>query len=159
MIHLVYSNFSLGEKEYFILAISYYLIFFLIQMNPLKKKPKTMVIWICTFKASNVLELFWFLFFCQRNIKFFLTTMNIFFMFFQGILTLEPLPAAICLAYESGIPSACLLVLFITIWDNQQIKTTHEAVYAETRHIVSTLSSRHAALQSSKATSCITYSK
>lgn len=85
--------------------------------------------------------------------------MNIFLMFFQGILTLEPLPAAICLAYESGIPSACLLVLFITIWDNHQIKITHDAVYAEIRHIVSTLSFTRAALQSSKATSCITYSK
>lgn len=84
-------------------------------------------------------------------------------MLFQGILTLEPLPAAICLAYESGIPSACLLVLFITIQDDQKknkhTPQTHEAVSTETRHVASTLSLTHAALQSSKAISCITYSK
>lgn len=115
---------------------------------------------ICIFKARNMLEVL------EKKhtnkhqiIKLFLTAVNIFFMFFQGILTLEPLPATICLAYESGIPSACLLVLFVTIWDNQQRKTTHEAVSAETRHTASTLSLTHAALQSSKATSCITYSK
>lgn len=42
------------------LAISYFLIFFLIQMKPLKKKtPKTMFTPICKFKARNMLEGFY----------------------------------------------------------------------------------------------------
>ncbi|RLV96396.1 hypothetical protein DV515_00012650 [Chloebia gouldiae] len=36
----------------------------------------------------------------------------------EGILALEPLPTAICLAYKPGIPSARLLVLLITTSDN-----------------------------------------
>lgn len=123
-------------------------------MNPLKKKP--MFTLICKFKARNMSEgFFW------RNIKFFLTTVNIFFVFFQGILALEPLPTAICLAYEPGIPSACLLVLFITTWENKERKKAppHQAASPETRAVASTESWTHAALQSSKATSCITYSR
>lgn len=86
--------------------------------------------------------------------------MNIFFVFFQGILALEPLPTAICLAYEPGIPSARLLVLLITTWDNRERqKTPHQAKSPETRAVASTQSWTHAALQSSKATSCITYSR
>lgn len=113
-------------------------------MNPLKKKPKTRFTLICKFKTRNMLEVF---FSPRRNIKLFLTTVNVLFMFFQGILTLESLAAAICLAYESGIPSACLLVLFITIRDNQLKKTTppHKAVCTETRHTASTPSLTHAA--------------
>lgn len=64
----------------------------------------------------------------SENIKLFLTTVNILFMFFQSILTLEPLATAICLANESGIPSARLLVLLVTIRGNQQRnkKTKHK---------------------------------
>lgn len=123
-------------------------------MNPFKKKPKTALTLICKFKARNTLAGFF-----QRNIKLFLTTVNIFFMFFQGILTLEPLPTAICLAYESGIPSACLLVLFITVEDNQEKqKQQHVKQYLQ-KPDTEVLSLIHAAQPSSKATSCITYSE
>lgn len=42
------------------------------------------------------------------------TSVNIFLVLFQGILTLEPLPTAVSLAYEPSITSAGFFVLFRT---------------------------------------------